>query len=47
MKKFETFNLSFLRNELAELDHQLTRLFGKTEFPLTRDKIKYFLKMNA
>jgi hypothetical protein len=47
LKKFETFNLSFLRNELVELDHQLTKLFGKNEFPLTRDKIKYFLKMNA
>ena len=47
LKKFETFNLSFLRNELVELDHLLTKLFGKNEFPLTRDKIKYFLKMNA
>jgi hypothetical protein len=47
LKKFETFNLSFLRTELVELDKELTKLFGKSEFPMARDKIKYFLKMNA
>jgi cell division protein FtsL len=47
LKKFETFNLSFLRNELVELDRMITKLFGKNEFPISRDKIKFFLKMNA
>jgi hypothetical protein len=47
LKKFETFNLSFLRNELVELDRELTKLFGKNEFPMSHDKVKYFLKMNG
>jgi hypothetical protein len=47
LKKFETFNLSFLKQELMDLDHLLSKLFGKNEFPMSRDKIKYFLKMNA
>ncbi|MDY6430161.1 MAG: hypothetical protein SPL02_03165 [Bacilli bacterium] len=46
LKKFEVLNVAFLRDELVGLDEQLTKLFGKNEFPLSRDKIKTLIKMS-
>ena len=46
LKKFEVLNVAFLRDELAGLDVQLTKLFGKNEFPLSRDKIRLLIKMS-
>lgn len=44
LKKFEVLNVAFLRDELAGLDVELTKLFGKNEFPLSRDKIRLLIK---
>ena len=44
LKKFEVLNVAFLRDELAGLDEELTKLFGKNEFPLSRDKIRLLIK---
>ena len=46
LKKFEVLNVAFLRDELAGLDEYLTKLFGKNEFPLSRDKIRLLIKMS-
>ena len=46
LKKFEVLNVAFLRDELAHLDAELTKLFGKNEFPLSRDKIRLLIKMS-
>ena len=46
LKKFEVLNVAFLRDELAGLDAELTKLFGKNEFPLSRDKIRLLIKMS-
>ena len=46
LKKFEVLNVAFLRDELGALDEYLTKLFGKNEFPLSRDKIKLLIKMS-
>jgi hypothetical protein len=32
LRKFESLNLSFLRNELDELIIQITKIFGKNSF---------------
>jgi len=47
LKKFETLNIAFLRDELGELDAKLTKLFGKNEFGMSKGKIKNLLKMNG
>jgi hypothetical protein len=47
LKKFETLNIAFLRDELGELDQKLTKLFGKNEFKMSRTKIQLLLKMNG
>jgi hypothetical protein len=44
LKKFEVLNVAFLRDELLALDKELTRLFGKGEFKLSRGKIQDLLK---
>jgi len=46
LKKFEVLNVAFLRDELSGLDAELTKLFGKDEFLLSRDKIKVLIKMS-
>jgi hypothetical protein len=45
LKKFEVLNVSYLKDELIKLDEELTRLFGMNEFPLSREKIRRFIKM--
>ena len=47
LKKFEVLNVGFMREQLINLDKELTRLFGKNEFPMSRKKIKDFLKVQA
>ncbi len=47
LKKFEVLNVAFLRDELIKLDAQLTKLFGKGEFKLSKAKIKLLIKMNS
>lgn len=46
LKKFEVLNVAFLRDELSLLDEQLTKLFGKNEFLMSRDKIRSLIKMS-
>lgn len=46
LKKFEVLNVAFLRDELGALDEELTKLFGKNEFALSRDKIRTLIKMS-
>ena len=46
LKKFEVLNVAFLREELGLLDEELTRLFGASEFQLSRDKIRMLIKMS-
>lgn len=45
LKKFESLNIAFLKDELLQLDAYLTKLFGKTEFKLSRRTIQNLLKM--
>ena len=47
LKKFEVLNIAFLRDELNELDAKLTKLFGKNEFKMSRNKIQLLIKMNG
>lgn len=47
LKKFEVLNIAFLRDELVELDAKLTKLYGKNEFKMSKEKIKNLLKMNG
>lgn len=47
LKKFETLNIAFLRDELNELDAKLSKLYGKNEFQMSKAKIKLLLKMNG
>ena len=47
LKKFEVLNVVFLRDALLELDKELTRLFGRNEFQMSRRKIKEFLKVQG
>jgi hypothetical protein len=47
LKKFETLNIAFLRDELNELDVKLSKLYGKNEFQMSKAKIKLLLKMNG
>ncbi len=44
LKKFEVLNVAFLRDELLALDKELTKLFGKGEFKLSKAKIQDLLK---
>jgi hypothetical protein len=47
LKKFETLNIAFLRDELNELDAKLSKLFGKNEFKMSKAKIQLLIKMNG
>ena len=44
LKKFESLNLAFLKDELKELDTQLDKLYGKGTFPMAHNQIEIFLK---
>ena len=44
LKKFESLNLAFLKDELKDLDSQLDKLYGKGTFPMSHALIEAYLK---
>ncbi|MBE6133650.1 MAG: hypothetical protein E7178_03150 [Erysipelotrichaceae bacterium] len=44
LKKFESLNLAFLKDELKELNTQLDKLYGKNTFPMSHATIDGFIK---
>ena len=46
LKKFESLNIAFLKDELEELHNYLDKLFGKGKFPKAQNFIKTLLKNN-
>ena len=46
LKKFESLNIAFLKDELKELDAQLDKLYGKGNFPMAHSYIDSLLKNN-
>ena len=46
LRKFESLNLSFLRNELDQLITLLDKLFGKNAFKVSIDLINDYKKVN-
>ena len=46
LKKFESLNIAFLKNELKELNAMLDKLFGANTFPMARKFIENMLKMS-
>ena len=46
LKKFESLNIAFLKDELEDLHNYLDKLFGKGKFPKAQAFIKTLLKNN-
>ena len=46
LKKFESLNIGFLKNELRELIQQLDKLFGAVSFPMAKNFIDRLIRMN-
>ena len=46
LKKFESLNIAFLKDELKELDAQLDKLYGKGNFRMAHNYIESLLKNN-
>ena len=46
LKKFESLNIAFLKDELKELDAQLDKLYGKGNFKMAHDYIANLIKNN-
>ena len=46
LKKFESLNIAFLREELEELINYLDKLYGKGKFPKSQEFIRTLLKNN-
>ena len=46
LKKFESLNIAFLKDELKELDAQLDKLYGKGNFKMAHAYIESLLKNN-
>lgn len=46
MKKFESLNIAFLKDELKNLNAQLDKLFGKGNFPMAHSYIENLIKSN-
>ncbi len=46
LKKFESLNIGFLKNELRELIQQLDKLFGAGHFPLAKAFIDRLIRLN-
>ena len=44
LKKFESLNIAFLKDELKELQAFLDKLYGKNQFKLAQAKISAMLK---
>ncbi|MCB9498246.1 MAG: AAA family ATPase [Erysipelotrichaceae bacterium] len=47
LKKFESLNIAFLKNELKELNVMLDKLFGKDAFPMAHNYIEGLIRMNS
>lgn len=46
LKKFESLNIGFLKQELKELNQMLDKLFGTNTFPMARSFIDRMIRMN-
>ena len=46
LKKFESLNIAFLKDELKDLNNQLDKLYGKGTFPMAHAYIDNFIKNN-
>ena len=46
LKKFESLNIAFLKDELKELDAQLDKLYGKGNFKMAHNYVASLLKNN-
>lgn len=46
LKKFESLNVGFLKDELRQLNLELDKLFGKNNFKLAHNYINNLIKMN-
>ena len=46
LKKFESLNIAFLKDELGELNVYLDKLYGKGNFHMAHDYIANLLKNN-
>ena len=46
LKKFESLNIAFLKDELKALDAELDKLYGKGNFPMAHNYIEGLLKNN-
>lgn len=46
LKKFESLNLAFLKDELKQLDRELDSLYGQGNFPMAHAKIESMMKNN-
>ena len=46
LKKFESLNIGFLKEELKELNQMLDKLFGAGTFPMAREFIDRMIRMN-
>jgi len=44
LKKFESLNIAFLKDELEQLNTELDKLFGKNSFPMAHDFIDTLIK---
>ena len=44
LKKFESLNIAFLKDELKELDGQLDKLYGKGNFRMAHNYIANLIK---
>lgn len=47
LKKFESLNIAFLKNELKELNSLLDKLFGKDTFPMAHNYVEGLIRMNS
>ena len=45
LKKFESLNIAFLRDELKQLNTELDKLFGKGNFKMAHAYINNLIKM--
>lgn len=46
LRKFQSLNIGFLKDELAALIDELSKLFGKDRFTMSKDYIADLIKMN-
>jgi hypothetical protein len=46
LKKFESLNVAFLRDEMKQLEAELDKLYGKGTFPMAHKYLENLIKMN-